>query len=228
MPFFFDWTMILLIPAAVFALFAQQRVKSTYAKYLNVPVANGRSGRDIAESLLAANGIHDVRVVPGQGFLGDFYHPVKKVVSLSPHNYEGSSVAATAVAAHEVGHAIQHAKRYAPLQWRHSILPVSNIGSTLAFPLFIGGMLIPSLGVLMDVGIALFALAVVAQVVTLPVEFDASRRALEQVKARGMLTAGELDGGKRVLTAAALTYVAATAVALTHLIRLLILRNARD
>ena len=230
MPFFFDWTIVLLIPAAILAFYAQSRVRNAYRKYTQIPVHSGRTGREIAEFLLSANGIHDVAVVPVRGYLGDHYDPRGKHVALSPENYEGASVGASAIAAHEVGHAMQDAQHYTPLRIRSTILPVSNIGSQLSFPLFFVGLLFGSgpLAVLMDVGIALFVLAVLFQVVTLPVEFDASKRALAQLRAHAILSPDELAGGRKMLQAAALTYVAATAMALVNLLRLVILRNSRD
>jgi Zn-dependent membrane protease YugP len=229
MPFFFDSTMLLLIPGIILALYAQHRVKSTYDKYLRVKSASGRTGRDIAEFLLNRNGITNVQVVPGEGFLGDHYNPLKHVVSLSPNNFSGSSIASIAVAAHEVGHAVQHATGYAPLKIRHAILPVSNFGSMLAFPLFLIGFLFGAGGkTLMDIGIVLFMAAVAFQVVTLPVEFDASSRAMKQLQANGVLAPREIAAGREVLSAAALTYVAATAMALLQLLRLVMMRNARD
>jgi len=223
--------MILLIPAALFALFAQFRVKSTYARYSRVAAANGRTGREIAEFLLSRHGIGGVGVVRGQGFLGDHYNPMKKVVALSPQNHDGRSIAAAAIAAHEVGHAIQHSKGYAPLRFRHAILPITNLGSMLAFPVFIAGFFfVQGAGgkTLMDVGIMLFSLAVVFQAVTLPVEFNASSRAMNALRSNGILAASEIKAGRQVLSAAALTYVAAMAVTLTHLLRMVLLRGSRD
>lgn len=228
--FFLDWTMILLIPAFAFTLYAQSKIKRTYAKFLAVPARAGRSGREVAEQLLNRNGISDVRVIPGEGFLGDHYDPMRKHVALSPNNFQGGSIAAVAVAAHEVGHAIQHAKGYQPLQFRHNLIPVSRIGSMLGMPLFFIGWMFGGgqLGILMDIGIALFAAAVLFQVITLPVEFDASNRAMKQLESTQILAGEELKAGRQVLNAAALTYVAAMAVSLTHLLRLLVLRDSRD
>ncbi len=229
MPFFgfSSWDLMLLLPAMAFSLWAQFRVKSTFAKYSQVASRRGTNGARIAQDLLSMNAVGGVNVAQGEGFLGDHYDPTKKVVSLSPDNYSGSSIAALAVAAHEVGHAIQHKVAYAPLNFRTSLFPAANIGSTLAFPLLLIGMFM-RIPFLIDVGIVFFSAAVIFQLVTLPVEFDASRRALLQLKSGGFLAADEIGAAKKVLTAAALTYVAATAVAVAELIRLLILRNASE
>jgi len=229
MPFFgfSSWDLLLLLPAMAFSLWAQFRVKSTFAKYSQIASRRGTNGARVAQDLLGMNAVGGVNVAQGEGFLGDHYDPSKKVVSLSPDNYSGSSIAALAVAAHEVGHAIQHKVAYAPLNFRTSFFPVANIGSTLAFPLLLIGMFM-SIPFLIDVGIVFFSAAVIFQLVTLPVEFDASRRALVQLKSGGFLAADEIGAAKKVLTAAALTYVAATAVAVMELIRLLILRNASE
>ncbi|NOY78391.1 MAG: zinc metallopeptidase [Calditrichaeota bacterium] len=227
MPLFFDRTMLLLIPAFILALYAQTKVKSTYAKYSKIPSSWGRPGYTLSESILHRNGIHDVEVEMTEGVLSDHYDPLSKKVRLSPHNYEQSSVAAVSVAAHETGHAIQHHTGYAPLVWRHQILPAVNLGSSLSIPLFFIGLIFSS-PMLMDAGIILFSVVVLFQVITLPVEFNASARALQQLRAGGYLPAEEMEGAKKVLQAAALTYVAAATVSLMHLVRLLILRGERD
>jgi len=230
---FWDPTMLLLIPAMILAFYAQTKVKSTYAKFSKILASNRRSGREIAETLLRQNGIMDVQVEQGQGFLSDHYDPIHKKVSLSPHNYSEPSIAAISVSAHEVGHAIQHAQGYAPLQFRTAIFPVANIGTMLAWPILLLGLFfIPGVSIggvsLIDVGIVLFSLGVVFQLVTLPVEFDASRRALVQLNQLGLLAPQEQVGAKKVLDAAALTYVAAAAAAVLQLVRLLILRDRRN
>ena len=225
--FFWDPTMILLIPAIILTLYAQQKVKSTYAKYSKESSRMGKTGKEVAQHILQKNGLGNIPIEISEGTLSDHYDPVKKILRLSNENYSGRSIAALGVAAHEVGHAIQHDKEYAPLNIRNTILPVANFGSTLAFPLFIGGFLfsIPSL---IDIGIILFAAAVAFQLITLPVEFDASKRAVASLQTGGMLQPDELDKAKKVLNAAALTYVAAAAVAVMHLLRLIILRGSRD
>lgn len=224
---FSSWDLILLLPAIAFSLWAQFRVKSTFAKFSQMASRRGTSGARVAQDLLHRNAVGGVGVAMSEGFLGDHYDPIKKTVSLSPDNYHSNSIAALAVAAHEVGHAIQHKQAYAPLNFRTSLFPVANIGSSLAFPLLLIGMFM-RLPFLIDVGIIFFSAAVLFQLVTLPVEFDASRRALGQLQSGGFLAADEIGSAKKVLTAAALTYVAATAVAVLQLLRLLILRNASD
>jgi len=230
---FWDPTMLLLIPAMILAFYAQTKVRSTYEKYSEILATSRRTGRDIARTILSQNGITDVEVVEGEGFLSDHYDPIKKVVRLSPHNFSQPSVAAISVAAHEVGHAIQHAKGYAPLQMRTAIFPLANIGTMLAWPiLLIGLFFVPGVRIagvsLIDIGILLFSFGVAFQVITLPVEFDASRRALVQLNQLGLVSPEEQAGAKKVLDAAALTYVAAAAAAILQLVRLLILRDRRN
>ena len=230
---FWDPTFLLMIPAMIFAFYAQHKVHSTYNKYSQVPATTRRSGKEIAQIILRQNGINDVEVEEGQGFLSDHYDPIKKRVRLSPQNYREPSIAGLAVAAHEVGHAIQHAKGYAPLQFRTAIFPIANIGTTLAWPIILVGLLfLPNVSIagvrLIDVGIALFSLGVLFQLVTLPVEFDASKRALVQINQLGLVSPQEQEGAKKVLDAAAMTYVAAAAAAALQLLRLLILRGRRD
>jgi Zn-dependent membrane protease YugP len=230
---FWDPTMLLLIPAMILAFYAQTKVKSTYEKYSEILATSRRTGRDIARTILSQNGITDVEVVEGEGFLSDHYDPIKKVVRLSPHNFSQPSVAAISVAAHEVGHAIQHAKGYMPLQMRTAIFPLANIGTMLAWPiLLIGLFFVPGVRIagvsLIDIGILLFSFGVAFQLITLPVEFDASRRALVQLNQLGLVSPEEQAGAKKVLDAAALTYVAAAAAAILQLVRLLILRDRRN
>ena len=229
---FWDPTMILLIPAIILAAYAQAKVQSTYAKFSQVPSTSGRTGREIAQAILAANGIPDVAVELGQGVLSDHYDPIHKTVRLSPHNYDGSSIAAISVAAHECGHAIQHAHGYVPLQIRTGIFPLANIGTNLAWIFIIAGFIFANrlavFGVgLLDIGIFLFTFGVIFQLITLPVEFDASRRALVQLNRLGLVAPDEQRSAKKVLDAAALTYVAAAAVAVLELVRLLLIRGRR-
>jgi uncharacterized protein len=230
--FFFDPTMFLLIPAMIFAFWAQWKVQNTYQAMSRVRAANGMTGREMAQSIMRRNGITDVEVEPVGGVLSDHYDPRVKKVRLSQMNYEGSSLASIAVAAHEVGHVLQHHQGYAPLAIRTAIVPVVGIGSTLAFPLFFIGFLFGGKGsfgpALMDIGILLFSGAVLFQAVTLPVEFDASRRAMAQLNETGALAPQEVAGARKVLNAAALTYVAAAAMAALQLLRLVILRRSRD
>ncbi len=229
---FWDPTMILLIPAIILAVYAQAKVRSTYARFSEVPSASGRTGREIARAILTSNGITDVSVESGQGFLSDHYDPIKKIVQLSPHNYSEATIAAISVAAHECGHAIQHARGYAPLKARTAIFPLANIGTNLAWIFIIAGFLFANrmslFGVgLLDIGIFLFTFGVLFQLITLPVEFDASKRAIAQLDRLGLVAPAEQQSAKKVLDAAALTYVAAAAAAVLQLIRLLLIRERR-
>ena len=226
-PFFYDPTFILLIPAVILALWAQVKVKSTFAKYEKVLAGRGLSGAEVAQRLLGDAGLGNVQIEEVQGKLSDHYDPRTRILRLSPPISRGRSVAALGVAAHEVGHAIQHQNAYSPFQVRQAIVPAANFGSTLAFPLFFIGILF-SAPKLMDIGIVFFSAAVVFQLVTLPVEFNASSRALVLLESRGYLAGEEVGQAKKVLSAAALTYVAATAMAVLELVRLLILRQSRD
>ncbi len=228
MPFlFYDSTMLLLIPALILALWAQYRVKSTFNKYDKVIAGIGLTGGDIAKRLLEQSGLNHVSIeeIPGQ--LSDHYDPRSRTLRLSSSIAGSRSVSAIGVAAHEVGHAIQHQESYSAFQIRQSIFPVANLGSTLAFPLFFVGFLF-TMPLLIDIGIVLFAGAVLFQVVTLPVEFNASSRALAMLEGRGYLQQTEMKHAKSVLNAAALTYVASTAMAVLQLLRLLVLRGGRD
>ncbi len=227
---FFDSSMLLILPALALALFAQWKVRSTYEKMSKVPSAAGRTGQEVAEFLLRANGITDVKVEEVDGVLSDHFDPRSRTVRLSTDNFHGTSVAALGVAAHEIGHVIQHQQGYAPIRLRDAVVPAAGIGSTLAFPLFFIGMLFGrGMGVwFMDLGILLFGLTVVFHLVTLPTEFDASHRALAELENRGLLAQAEIGGSRAVLNAAALTYVAAAAMALLQLVRLVLIRNSRD
>jgi len=225
--FYWDSTFLLLIPALLLTLYAQQKVKSTYIKYSRIKSRRGISGAEVASYLLRKNGLGDIPIEESEGRLSDHYDPVKRVLRLSSENFRGNSLAALGVAAHEVGHAVQHGTGYIPLNIRNSILPAANFGSTLAWPLFIGGFFF-SIPILLDLGIILFTAAVLFQVVTLPVEFNASGRAIESLKGAGFLEADEISKARKVLNAAALTYIAAAAVAVLQLIRLILLRGSRD
>jgi len=207
------------IIAFVGSLLIQSWLRNTYETWSKKANASGLTGRDAALAILEANGINDVRVEMVQGVLTDHYDPTKKVVRLSEGNFNRASVAGMAVAAHEVGHAIQHARAYAPLQWRTALLPVASIGSQWGpmlaiFGLFLGG----GPNILLNIGIVLFAGAVIFHLVTLPIEFDASRRALAQLNDLGIVTQQDSGGARSVLTAAAMTYVAAAATAIMYLI----------
>lgn len=228
---FFDPSFLLLIPALAFAMWAQWKVQSTYNKMSQVRAANGMTGRDMAASIMRRHGIDDVAVEEVGGVLSDHYDPRVKKVRLSSHNYRENSLSAIAVAAHEVGHVMQHAQGYAPLAIRSAIAPVASFTSTLAMPLFFIGLFFfrgsPLGGIMMDLAILFFAGAVVFHLVTLPVEFDASKRALAELTASGSIAPQEVRGAKRVLDAAALTYVAAAAMAALQLLRLILLRDRR-
>ncbi len=224
---YYDSTFLLLIPAFLLAMYAQFKVQSTFAKYKKVACSRGYTGAQIARYILDDNRLTDVQIVLTQGELTDNYDPRTKKLNLSQSVYGSNSVAAIGVAAHEVGHAIQDAKAYAPLKLRGGLVPVTNLGTTLAFPLFILG-LFAGIPRLMDVGIILFSVAVVFSVVTLPVEFNASARAIRALSDGRFLNEKEVPMAKAVLNAAALTYVAATAMAVLNLVRLLMLRSQRD
>jgi uncharacterized protein len=229
LPFFFDPTMILLLPAIALALWAQGKVRSNYNKYSKVPSRGGLTGADVARKILSSNGLPDVEVRGVDGQLSDHYDPRNRTVNLSPAVYQGNSLASLAIAAHETGHAMQHGENWFPLAVRSAIAPTVGIGSTLAFPLFfIGFIFAAKIGWLMDVGIWFFSAAVVFHLVTLPVEFNASSRAMAILRNDGFLATDEAVGAKKVLDAAAMTYVAAAAMSVMQLVRLLILRGARD
>jgi len=222
-----DTTFFLLIPALLLAFYAQWKVKSTFAKYAKVACSRGYTGAQVARYILDDYRLQDIAVEATRGELTDHYDPKARKLRLSDPVYNSNSVSAIGVAAHEAGHAIQDAKGYAPIKLRNGMVPVASFGSTLAFPLFIFG-LFASLPILMDVGIILFSVAVVFSVLTLPVEFNASRRAIRVLADGHFLTDQELPMAKAVLNAAALTYVASTAMAVLNLVRLIMLRNSRD
>ncbi|NLJ79747.1 MAG: zinc metallopeptidase [Firmicutes bacterium] len=223
---FWDPTFILVLPALLLAMYAQFKVNSTFNRYLRERSNAGLTGAQAARRILDDNGLHNVSVEMARGQLSDHYDPRSQTVRLSQTVYGGSSVAALGVAAHEVGHAVQHSRNYLPLGIRNNLFPVANLGSQMAFPLFMLGFLF-SFDTLMLVGIWFFVAALVFQIVTLPVEFNASRRAINFLDSGGYLNRAEMPKAKAVLRAAALTYVASTAVAATQLIRLLILRGGR-
>jgi uncharacterized protein len=223
--FFSMKDILILAPALVLTLYAQWKVKSAFSRMSQVRSTSGMTGAQVAESLLKRNSINDVSVEAVEGSLTDHYDPIHKKLRLSPQVYGSNSLAALGVAAHETGHAIQHKTGYSYLALRQNLYPVSNFGSMLAMPLFIIGMLM-SFKFLIDIGIILFAAAVFFTVITLPVEFNASKRALAQLSQGGYLSANEIGGARKVLDAAALTYVAAAAMAVLQLIRLLLIRNS--
>lgn len=220
--FYFDPTVILLIPAIILSIWAQCKVQSGFRRYANVYSRSGMTGAQVARKLLDANGIHDVGIQRVAGNLTDHYHSTKKMLYLSDSVYGESSVAAISVAAHEVGHAIQHSVGYKPLSIRSMLVPAANIGSNASWILLILGLIF-SIDPLVQLGIVLFTCVVLFQVVTLPVEFNASSRALQQVAYYGILSSDELAGGKKVLSAAAWTYVAAAVMSILQLLRLLLI-----
>lgn len=226
---YFDRTYLILIPALIISAWAQFKVSSTFNKYQSVRSANGYTGAQVARMLLDSAGLYNIPVEITQGRLSDHYDPTRKVLRLSGDVYQGTSVASIGVAAHEVGHAIQHKEGYKALVFRNSIVPVVNFASSFSWILFILGILLGYSG-LTTLGIILFSAVVVFQLITLPVEFNASSRALQLLRARGILYENEVNGAKKVLDSAALTYVAATLMAVAQLLRLIAIsnRNSRD
>ena len=225
--FFYDPTFLLLIPAIILAIYAQFKVNSTYAELSKVKSGKGLSGAEVGKKLLSDNGLSSIAVEEIEGNLTDNYDPRAKTLRLSQGVYRSQSVAAMGIVAHEVGHAIQDRDAYFPLGIRNNLVPVANLGSTLAFPIFFLGLIF-SYPMLMDLGIIAFSLAVAFQIITLPVEFNASKRAIKILSDGGFVTQEEAGMAKRVLSAAALTYVAATAMIVLNLLRLIILRRSRD
>ena len=224
----FDYTWYLLVlPAFLLALWAQFRVQSTYAKYSGVRSVRGRTDAEVARQILDDHGLGYVQVDRIGGKLTDNYDPRSNIVHLSQEVYDSSSIAAIGVAAHECGHAVQHAEEYGPLKLRSAIIPITNIGSSLSIPLFLIGLLF-NFSILMNIGLLLFGLVALFQLITLPVEFNASRRALSTIGERGLLTDDETRGAKKVLSAAALTYVAALASSLAQLLRLVLISRRRN
>lgn len=225
---FWDPTYILIIIGMAICLLASARVKTTYAKYNRVRSHSGITAAQAAERILHGAGIYDVQIAHISGDLTDNYNPTTRVLNLSDSTYNSSSVAAIGVAAHECGHAIQHAERYAPLTVRGAIVPVVNFGSVISWPLIIAGVVLGGSQTLIMLGILLFSLTVLFQLVTLPVEFNASGRALRILRDSHILYEDEVRGARRVLTAAALTYVASAASSILELLRLFLLFGNRD
>lgn len=224
-----DPTIVLVLIGVLLSLWAQSRVNSTFARYSRVRSFSGMTGAEAARRLLNSQGIYDVTVQPVSGKLTDHYDPRTKVVKLSDSVYNATSVAAIGVAAHECGHAMQHNEGYGPLRLRSALVPVANFGSQLSWPMILLGILFGGLGSpLVQVGILMFSLAVLFQLVTLPVEFNASSRAVRLLDSQGILSGEEVDGTRKVLKAAALTYVAAAAGSILQLLRLVILFGGRD
>ena len=228
-PMFYDPSYILVMIGVVICLLASAKMNSTFSKYSRVRSHSGMTGKEAAEALLHREGIYDVRVEYVAGNLTDHYDPRSKVLRLSDATYQQTSVAAIGVAAHECGHAIQHARGYAPLSIRSALVPVANFGSSIAWPLIIIGLIMNSQTsqLFLNLGVIAFSMAVLFQIVTLPVEFNASRRALKILGNTGMLYPDEVRETRKVLTAAALTYVAGAASAILQLLRLIMISNSR-
>ena len=228
----FDWTyVVLVLPCVLLSLWASANVNSTFKKYSQQRSRRNLTGAEAAQRVLFANGVRDVRIERVSGNLTDHYDPRTNVIRLSDNVYRSTSTAAIGVACHEAGHAVQYAEGYAPIKLRAAIIPVTNFGSRLAMPLILLGLVLSAFGSMSDLliylGIACFGLSLVFQVVTLPVEFNASNRALAAIETGELLTEDELRGARKTLRAAALTYVAATAVSLAQLLRLLTLFGGR-
>lgn len=221
---YFDSTMIILLPALLIAMWAQFNIQRSYSTYSRIYSKNGYNGSGVARVILDAHGLFEVPVVVTGGKLTDHYDPTQNIVRLSEEVYYGSSLAAIGIAAHEVGHAIQHKEAYVPIKIRMALVPVANIGSNASWLLFILGFIL-SMPALINLGILLFTAVVLFQIVTLPVEFNASSRAVNILKARNILYEDELRGTKKVLNAAAMTYVAAALTAIAQLLRLIALSN---
>lgn len=241
MPFYyyFDWSyLVLVVPALLFSLWASARVNSTFKKYSAIRNVRGMTGAEAARAVLNANGVTDVRIEYVSGNLTDHYDPKNKVIRLSQDVYDAATPAAVGVAAHEAGHAAQYAANYLPIRIRAAIIPATNIGSKLSVPLIILGLLLPGLRIFAPyteffnliawIGVACYSLCVLFQLVTLPTEFNASRRAVTAIERCGLLLPEEQQGAKKVLKAAALTYVAALSASLAQLLRLIIIVGGRQ
>jgi Zn-dependent membrane protease YugP len=230
--FYFDWTyMVLVLPCIILSLWASSNVKSTFNRYSKQYSSRRITGADAANRVLSANGVTGVRIERVTGNLTDHFDPKTNVIRLSDSVYNSTSTAAIGVACHEAGHAVQYAKSYGPIRLRAAVIPVTNFGSRIAMPLILLGVLLSAFMeasyTLVYLGIACFGLSLVFQLVTLPVEFNASRRALNAIESGELLTQDEQRGAKKVLTAAAMTYVAATAVSLAQLLRLVLIFGGR-
>ena len=225
--YYFDPTYIVLIPAVIFAFYAQMKVNSAYSRYSRVRNRRGITGAQAARMILDANGLSDVRIEITKGRLSDHYDPKKRVMRLSPEVYGNPSIASVSIAAHESGHAVQHGESYMPLKIRNAIVPVVNIASYMAWPLLIIGLLMgQGTGTLIfDIGVLFFLGVIVFHAITLPVELNASKRAIAQLSSLGIVYPEETAGSKKVLSTAALTYVAALATAILNLVRILMLRR---
>ena len=230
-PFFFDWTWLLLIPAFIITIWVQARVSSTYKKYSQIRAQSGVTGREFAQSMLRQNDITGVTVQSIAGDMTDHFDPRNNTVSLSEGVYGKNTIAAVSIAAHECGHVLQKYKKYGPMRVRNAIVPVVNIASNIAFPLILISILfsarIPGLEILAQIGVWVYFAVVIFQLVTLPVEFNASKRAMANISASGVLTMQEQADAKRMLNAAAMTYVAAMLASFLSFLRLLLIANRR-
>lgn len=228
MYFWFDPTMILLIPGIILALLAQINVSSAFNKYNQIKSRSGMTGAEVAEKVLRDNGVYGVRVERVSGTLTDHYDPKSNVIRLSDSTYSSQSIAAAGVAAHEAGHAVQYARDYSPIKLRNAIIPMCNIGTPLAFVFLLLGFMVPTnYEIFIYIAVGLYSLATLFQLITLPVEFDASRRAMTSLERSGVYNSEELSGASKVLNAAALTYVAALVSSLLSLFRFIIIAGGR-
>ena len=225
--YYWDPTYFLVLIGVVLSLIASSYVKSSFNKYAKIRVMSGMTGAEAAERILQLSGIYDVRVVRVSGHLTDHYNPSTKELALSDSVYHANSISAVSVAAHECGHAVQHAMGYRPIEIRSALVPIANFGSSASWFFIIAGLIF-GIKILVPIGIVLFSAAVLFQLVTLPVEFNASLRALQILEGNGMLASGEMKGAKRVLRAAAMTYVAAAATAILQLLRLILIARRND
>ena len=230
-PLWFDWTWLILIPAFIITIWAQARVSNAYKKYSQIPAKSGVTGREFAQSMLRQNGVDGVAVRPVAGDMTDHFDPRNNTVNLSEGVYAKHSIAAVSIAAHECGHVLQKDKKYGPMRIRNAIVPVVNFATKLAFPLILIGILfsarVPGLEVLVDIGAWVYFAGVIFQLVTLPVEFNASKRAMANISASGVLTVQEQTEAKRMLSAAAMTYVAAMLASFLSFLRLFLLSRRR-
>ena len=230
-PLWFDWTWLILIPAFIITIWAQARVSNAYKKYSQIPAKSGVTGREFAQSMLRQNGVDGVAVRPVAGDMTDHFDPRNNTVNLSEGVYAKHSIAAVSIAAHECGHVLQKDKKYGPMRIRNAIVPVVNFATKLAFPLILIGIFfsarVPGLEVLVDIGAWVYFAVVIFQLVTLPVEFNASKRAMANISASGVLTVQEQTEAKRMLSAAAMTYVAAMLASFLSFLRLFLLSRRR-
>jgi hypothetical protein len=226
--FFWDPSMVILIPAILLSLFAQFKISTAYKQYSKIRSQSGLTGAQAARAILNRKGLYDVRVERVGGRLSDHYDPSSRVINLSDDVYQGTSLSSVAVAAHETGHALQHATGYFPMQLRSSFVPVANLGSGAGPVLILVGLFLPSFGFLLQLGIFIFAFAVLFQIITLPVEYNASHRALLLLQEGNLLRNEELRGARSVLNAAALTYVAAALAAVLQLARFILIARSRN